>query len=283
MGRAGASLGRSRFFYDVQSQTLPRRFPQRTKEKPLTKIHLSRTFDPSALLAYIFESRSHPLTPILHDWLAGSPRFRLFAETYRAKIRRKVRQARDAAGIRDLRCELATSYRLSLDRRMGIEYEKMPIGQQRGPDFSVAFRVSHPFNMEVTRLRPSAVVPPDPASAYRKLAETVCEKLGQMPPQMVNLLVIVADGVEFAPDAVADTLKALLLRAERRDESYFVGRGYRDAREFIRLSRRLSAIFFDTVWDAAPLPYLFVWSNPRAERLMPPDLKNALLKPFSGP
>ena len=236
----------------------------------------TRTAD---LLAYIFEGRSHSLSPTLRGWLDASPRFRLFAEKYQDKIRRKVRQARDAAETRDLRCELATAYRLSLDKRMDIEYEKTPIGHRRGTDFSVAFRVAHPFNVEVTRTRPPVAAPPELEYPYRRLSEIVCEKLGQMSPQAVNLLVIIADGMDFTPDAVVAAMKALQLRAERKDEAYFVGRGYQSAREFVRMSQRLSAIFFDSVWDAAPPPYLFMWPNPQAERPMPPDLKNALLRP----
>ena len=71
----------------------------------------------SDLLPYIFTNTSLPLAVQFADWVNSSPRFRAFAETYRDKIRKKVRTITDAEGYRDLQAELATAYFLVLERR----------------------------------------------------------------------------------------------------------------------------------------------------------------------
>src|SRR6476620_6855206 len=131
------------------------------------------------LLPYIFTDTRLPLAMQFANWVHESPRFRVFAETYRDKIRKKVRRITDAEGYRDLQAELATAYFLVLERRFLVEYEKYGTGKQRGPDFSVTYKTHTRFDVEVTRLRRSlqgAGLEPG------KLANTLCVKMVQFPP-----------------------------------------------------------------------------------------------------
>ena len=91
----------------------------------------------------------------LLEWLAGSPRFRAFAETHRDKIRKKFRGATDAESLRDVRAELQTARLLLADRRIELAYEAYGSGKG-GPDFTVTFRGARSFNLEVTQAAPSA-------------------------------------------------------------------------------------------------------------------------------
>src|SRR6476620_11818016 len=104
------------------------------------------------LLSYIFGNTRLPLAVQCAQWLGTSPRFRLFLETYRDKIRKKVRGVPAAEGYRDLQAELATALFLVEERRFSVEYEKFGVGKQRGPDFSVTFKTHLVFHVEVTRL-----------------------------------------------------------------------------------------------------------------------------------
>src|SRR5207237_4742727 len=129
-------------------------------------------------------------------WVQASPRFRAFAEIYRDKIRKKVRGITEVEGYRDLQAELATAYFLVLERRFLVEYEKYGTGKQRGPDFSITYKTHIRFDVEVTRLRGAqAGAAPEPS----KLAHTLCVKLVQLPPRMINILVL-AVGPELAKD-----------------------------------------------------------------------------------
>src|SRR4051794_5809737 len=103
----------------------------------------------SDLLPYIFTNTRLPLALQFADWVQASPRFRVFAETYRDKIRKKVRQINDAEGYRDLQAELATAYFLAQERKFLVEYEKYGVGKQRGPDFSVTYKSHIRFDVEV--------------------------------------------------------------------------------------------------------------------------------------
>ena len=98
---------------------------------------------------------SDPMAEELAAWLAGSPRFRAFAEAHRDKIRKKLRGAADAEARRDVRAELRTAHLLLADRRIELAFEAYRSGKA-GPDFTASFRGGRSFNLEVTRVRRSA-------------------------------------------------------------------------------------------------------------------------------
>ena len=80
-------------------------------------------------------------TEDIATWLAGSRRFRAFAEAHRDKIRKKLRGATDADARRDVRAELAVAHLLLADRRIELAFEAYG-SSKPGPDFTVAFRGS---------------------------------------------------------------------------------------------------------------------------------------------
>src|SRR2546428_4751023 len=153
------------------------------------------------LIAYLFGADDRSLAAEVGSWLVASPQFRAFAETYRDKIRKKARGLRDDEGWRDLALELAVALRLLGERRFALEYESYGVGR-RGPDFRVTFRSNLRFNVEVRRLRTLATTPAAPADAAW-LARAVCDKLGQLPAAMINVLGLGADGPPSAPEGLA--------------------------------------------------------------------------------
>ena len=221
------------------------------------------------LIAYVFGADDPSLAAEVGPWLAASPRFRSFAETYRDKIRKKVRGLRDDEGRRDLAVELALALRLLGERRFALEYESYGVGK-RGPDFRVTFRGNLRFNVEVRRLRRLATAAADPA----RLTRAVCDKLRQLPPAMINVLVLSADGPSSAAEAVAPAMLRLEERAARKDEAHFRQRGFAGARDFLRHYQRMSA----ALWLAGELgaTRASIWRNPQARHPLPPDLARAL-------
>jgi hypothetical protein len=105
------------------------------------------------LIAYLFEGQPHLLSNPLVDWMAASPRFTAFVETYRDKIRKKLRLARGPENVLDLRAELEVAYCLLSDRRLEVQYEPYASEKRRGPDFAVTYRANLVFNIEVARIR----------------------------------------------------------------------------------------------------------------------------------
>jgi hypothetical protein len=224
------------------------------------------------LIAYLFGADHSPLASAVGPWLVASPRFRAFAETYRDKIRKKARGVRDDEGRRDLAFELAIALRLLEERRFTLEYESYGVGR-RAPDFRVTFRSRQRFNVEVKRLRRPAPTPDAPADPAR-LIRPVCDKLGQLPPAMINVLVLGADGPASAADALAPAMRWLQDRAAQKDEMLFQQRGFAGARDFLRQYQRLSG----ALWLAGDLgaPRATLWRNPQARHPLPADLARAL-------
>lgn len=205
------------------------------------------------------EDVSEPLAAELAGWLAGSPRFRAFAETHRAKIRKKLRGAADAEARRDVRAELQAAHLVLADRRIELAFEAYGSGNP-GPDFTVAFRAERTFNLEVTRVRRA---PDGTAPGGQLLA-----KLRQLPPSMPNAVLIAIEGESAEAFDVAGATRALRARADRKDESFFTSRGFDGARGFYERYLRLGAVL---VWceTAAGDGRAASWTNRSARIALP--------------
>jgi hypothetical protein len=228
------------------------------------------------LLVHIFETRSHALSAQFALWSASSTRFRTFADRYRDKIRKKVRGTRDQEGLLDLQFELEVAYLLLSERRFAVEYEKGGVGKQRGPDYSVTFRTNLPFNVEVKRIRALEIDRSAEPPEYGRIASTACQKIGQLPAGMINLLALTSDGEPYQDADVAAAMAGLRARAERKDDPFFARRGFGSAVDFLRQHQRLSAVLFHPHLTPGNAPAISLWLNPLARRRLPDDLRNSL-------
>ena len=228
----------------------------------------------SELRAYLFGTDQSLLVAEAGTWLATSPRFRAFAETYRDKIRKKVRGLRDDEAKRDLAFELAVALRLVEEARFTVEYESYGVGR-RAPDFRVTFRTRHRFNVEVRRLRGSA--PGAPIESGRFI-RAVCDKLGQLQPAMINVLVLGADGPSSEPDPVGAAMAWLQDRAAAKADTLFVERGFGGTRDFLRHYQRLSGALWLSGEQDGPAN---LWRSGQARHPVPPDLARALINAAS--
>ena len=200
-----------------------------------------------------------PIGDELARWLAGSRRFRAFAEANRDKIRKKLRSATDADSRRDVRAELRVAHLLVGDRRVEVAYE--PYGSTKGgPDFTVSFRGDR-VNLEVTRLRGA------PRSAA--WGGPLLAKLRQLPPSVPNVVVVALDGDAADAFDVAAATRAIRARADAKDEAFFATRGFTGTREFYERYLRLGAVL---TWceQAEGDARAARWVNPSA-RIAVPD------------
>jgi hypothetical protein len=234
---------------------------------------MGRTTGPGTTLErlthYLFDgATSDVLAEELAGWLAGSTRFRVFAEAHRDKIRKKLRGAPDAESRRDVRAELAVACALLADRRFELAFEAYGSGKQ-GPDFTVAFRGERTFNLEVTRPRRA----PDATAVGGPLLA----KLRQLPPSSPNVVVLAVDGGSADAFDVASVTRTLRARADSKDEAWFSGRGFDGTRGFYQRYLRLGAVL---VWaeSADADERAALWINPSARITVPERAARACLQ-----
>ena len=221
------------------------------------------------LLASIFDGLQRTFYAEFEAWVKGSRRFKVFAADYRVKIRAKLKNVHDDAGAQDLRAELEIAARLLTEKRFTLEYEKYAASKQRAPDFTVTFKTHTPFNVEVRRIRSVEIEAGDSGAPTGKLLAVICDKVGQMPPSIVNLLWLVAEREISEADLVqvAATLRQL---AERKDEVFFTRQRFESTADFLKQYRRLSGIVVSEPGENT------LWLNPLARHKIPPDIVTAL-------
>lgn len=194
----------------------------------------------------------------LTSWLSASTRFFAFAEANRDKIRKKLRTAVEPGARGDVVAELATAFHLLADRRIDLTFEAYGSGL-RGPDFTVTFRTSHRFNIEVTRPRLRSTG----ADAAEAVAGGLLGKLRQLPPAASNAVLLAAPLVA-SPAELGGAIRALKLRADGGDDEYFRRRGL-SLREFQVLHRRMSLLMAGSSGGAG----IHLWQNPESRRPLP--------------
>jgi hypothetical protein len=206
----------------------------------------------------------------LLEWLAASARFRAFAEAHRDKIRKKLRTAADAEALRDVRAELRVARLLLADPRVELAFEAYGSGRG-GPDFTVTYRGTGSFNLEVTRLRR---VPGATATTY---GAPLVAKLRQLPPSVANAVLVAVEGDTAEALDVAAATRALRSRADAKDETFFARRGFEGTHGFYERYLRLSAVF---VWceDAAGDARASLWTNRSARIGLPERAARACLR-----
>ncbi len=221
------------------------------------------------LLDDIFDGKRPALYPEFEGWVRGSRRFRAFAIDYRGKIRAKLKNVRDEGGMRDLRAELETAALLLREERFTLEYEKYAASKQRGPDFTVTFKTHTPFNVEVRRIRSIELDDGDPEARIGKLMAVLCDKVGQMPPSIVNLLWLISEREISEADL---TRAAMTLRqlAEHKAEDFFTRRGFESAADFLKQYRQLSGIVLRQSGENV------LWLNSLARHKAPPEIVTAI-------
>jgi hypothetical protein len=212
-------------------------------------------------------SSSDTTTAEIARWLAGSRRFRAFAESHRDKIRKKLRSGADDDARQDVRAELAVAHLLLADRRIELAFEAYG-SKKGGPDFTVTFRAGLAFNLEVTRPHR----PPDAAS----YAGPLLAKLRQLPPSAPNAVLLAIEGDRAAAFDVAAATRALRARADAKDEDFFSRRGFAGTRGFYERYLRLGAVL---VWceGAAGEARATLWTNPSARIAVPERAAKACL------
>ena len=111
---------------------------------------------------------------------------------------------------------------------------------------------------------------------YSRIAGTVCQKIGQLPAGMINILAISSDSEHYLASDGAAAMAGLRARAERKDDAFFTRRGFLGAGDFLKQYQRMSAVLFHTHLAASDGQPIQLWLNAIARQRPPNDLRNAL-------
>lgn len=196
--------------------------------------------------------------------MEASPRFTAFVETYRDKIRKKVRTIRDPESAIDLRGELEVASCLLGDRRLEVAYEPYASEKRRGPDFAVTYRANLVFNIEVARIRGegNGLGEIDLPWIETRILRTLLDKLGQVQPGMPNLLIIQIR-IDQAKDIdLSKLMQSVKIKAECKDASFYAASRYSNPAEFYKDFNQLNGIL---LWFANPQS----WVNKQARPALP--------------
>jgi len=199
------------------------------------------------------------LSGALLQWMDASARFTTFVETYRDKIRKKIRLTNEPESALDLRSELEVAYCLLNDRRLTVAYEPYASAKRRGPDFAVTYRANLVFNIEVARIRveENGTGEIDLPRKEERILRILLDKLGQMQPGMANLLVIHTREELRRLIDLGRLMQAVKTWADGKDPAFYAASPYTSPADFYKDYLHLSGIL---LWAAEAQP----WVNKQA-------------------
>lgn len=221
------------------------------------------------LLAYIFEGKGHILSGEVLLWMDASARFTAFVETYRDKIRKKLRVTHELDSILDLRSELEVAYRLLEDLKLELTYEPYASAKRRGPDYAVTYRTNLVFNVEVSRLHGEGG---EPTVLYARMLRILLSKLGQMQAGMPNVLVVHTQPETAGKIDLTGLMRELKIEVERKESIFYAQAGgedlllrptYKSPADFYKDFLRLSGI---VLWAGEATS---IWVNKQARPALP--------------
>ena len=140
--------------------------------------------------------------------------------------------------------------------------------------------------VEVTRLRAepknTEAQAQTPATANsplidERLADTICDKLGQLLPQRSNVLLVGVDALSLTDSDLYATMIYIQQRAERAEETFWQRYGFRDRSDFFRHYQRLGEVLVRGK-DLEEVGQTAVCSNPQAKHPLPSKIRTALYR-----
>ncbi len=217
------------------------------------------------LFAFLFADFDTTAAERLTLWILQSRRFQSFVVANRDKIRKKLRIATTSESLHSLLLELDIARHFSADSNCTVEYEKFVQSKQRNPDLTVAYRIHTRFNLEATCVRIAE-------GQTDKLGRIVGEKIGQLIPEMLNLLVLSSGNDSLNQEHVNAAMMRLKQQAEQRDPELLTRTGFKDPRGFFKQFQWLNGIILWHSHEQAQSSPILAWINPQARYCLPAEV-----------
>lgn len=112
---------------------------------------------------------------------------------------------------------------------------------------------------------------------YKKIGDIIFDKLGQMIPNMINILLISADNTTFENEDLPETIASINQLISKNDNQFFIGKKFQGTEDFLNQAKKLSAILFRSGFisrESRNRNYL--WQNSNAEKQLPNSIAQLL-------
>lgn len=113
---------------------------------------------------------------------------------------------------------------------------------------------------------------------YRKFGDAILEKIGQMLPNMINVLVIRSDSTTHEEDDLLKSVYTINEMLSKKYEDFFIQKGFQGIQDFLSQWKNLSGILFRSIWvrigDSKDRNLL--WCNEQADQQIPEPIKKHL-------
>ena len=148
------------------------------------------------LIDDILGGRQHYISGDLMHWLTKCPKFGNFLHANHLKIKNKIKCASTDEDLKDTRFELEVAYLFLLDNSFELKYEKREAGNSRTPDFSIMFKQSINFNVEVKRIREA-----DLGKRLKKFLAVIEDRIREIPSGL-SASINVVPGKHYGKDFI---------------------------------------------------------------------------------
>ena len=120
-----------------------------------------------------------PVWRQIRHWLSAVPRFCDFARTYRNKIKRKFKDAKEVEDVNDVLAEIEIACRFLAGPEFEVEYEPYGRDKSRSPDFRIRSQQYGDFNVETKRIREGG-----PFTLYNECMDRIISELRKVPSSL---------------------------------------------------------------------------------------------------
>lgn len=137
-------------------------------------------------------------------------------------------------------------------------------------------------NLSQTRLERTAYLGDSVPIFYKqkewKFCYIIFEKLGQMMPGMINLLIVGSDRDSVEAEHLGEAINSINESLQINDESFFVKQKFQGRQDFLNQAKRLSGILFRGHWigPGEAEDRNLLWCNDKADQPIPQIIREYL-------
>lgn len=105
-----------------------------------------------------------------------------------------------------------------------------------------------------------------------KFGDAIFEKVGQMIPGAINILVIASDSSTHEKEDLQDAIISINELIRDKEEDFFVKKGFSGINDFISQVVNLSGVLFKSTWSNLSSPANYLWCNKDASLKIPDEI-----------